>query len=186
MPFTVIYDACVLHPAPLRDLLIRVGMTGAVRARWTERILDECFASILKRRTDLDAKVLARTRQLMMRAIPDCLVKDYESLIDAVVLPDANDRHVLAAAIHTGAQSIVTLNLKDFPALALSKYGIEAVHPDDFVLGVLDLAPGTACAAVAQQAKDLANPPTTLDALFDVLRDQGLVRSVAQFKVLMS
>lgn len=63
MAFTVVYDACVLHPAPLRDLLIRIANTGLVRARWTERILDERFASILEQRQDLKPKALARTRQ---------------------------------------------------------------------------------------------------------------------------
>lgn len=67
MAFTVLYDACVLHPAPLRDLLVRLGLTGLVRVRWTERILDECFRSILERRPDLSPTSLARTRELMCR-----------------------------------------------------------------------------------------------------------------------
>jgi hypothetical protein len=45
MAFVVIYDACVLYPAPLRDLLVRLANTGIVRARWSELILDECFRS---------------------------------------------------------------------------------------------------------------------------------------------
>ncbi len=60
MAFTVVYDACVLHPAILRDLLIRIGNSGIVRTRWSERILDECFNSILARRPDLDEAALSR------------------------------------------------------------------------------------------------------------------------------
>lgn len=37
MAFVVIYDACVLYPAPTRDLLLRIANTGIVRARWLER-----------------------------------------------------------------------------------------------------------------------------------------------------
>ena len=70
MAFTVIYDACVLHPASLRDLLIRIAASGIVRARWTDRILDECFKSILRERPDLKPRALARTRQLMNEAVP--------------------------------------------------------------------------------------------------------------------
>ncbi len=99
MAFVVLYDACVLHPAPVRDLLIRLGRTGLVRARWSAPILDECFRSILERRPDLLPEALARSRQLMTEAIPDCIVSDFESLIEGLSLPDANDRHVLAAAI---------------------------------------------------------------------------------------
>lgn len=99
MAFVVLYDACVLHPAPVRDLLIRLGRTGLVRARWSEPILDECFRSILERRPDLRPEALARSRELMTQAIPDCMVTGFEQLIGGLALPDANDRHVLAAAI---------------------------------------------------------------------------------------
>lgn len=66
----VIYDACVLHPAPLRDLLIRLSRAGLVQARWTDEILDECFRSIVRRRPELE-KPLKRTRELMIAAVPD-------------------------------------------------------------------------------------------------------------------
>jgi len=74
MAFTVVYDACVLYPAPRRDLLLRVAMTGVVRARWSDAILDECFRSILEQRPDLEKSALHRTRGLMTQAIPDCLI----------------------------------------------------------------------------------------------------------------
>lgn len=69
MAFTVVYDACVLYPAPLRDLLIRIANTGIVRARWTDRLLDECFDSIAAQRPDLKSDALARTRRLMGEAV---------------------------------------------------------------------------------------------------------------------
>jgi hypothetical protein len=65
----VVLDACVLHPAPLRDLLIRLDLAGMVRARWSERIMEECFASIIARRPDLAPDALDRTRELMKAAI---------------------------------------------------------------------------------------------------------------------
>ena len=90
MAFIVLFDACVLHPAPLRDLLIRIASTGVVHARWSERILDECFRSILARRPDLKPEALARTRELMNDmndAVSDCLVEGFENLIDGLSLP---------------------------------------------------------------------------------------------------
>lgn len=62
MALCVVYDACVLFPAPLRDLLMRVAHAGLVRARWSDNILDECFRNILVLRPELDPQVLARTR----------------------------------------------------------------------------------------------------------------------------
>jgi predicted nucleic acid-binding protein len=122
--FIVLYDSCVLYPAPLRDLLIRIAAAGVVQARWSEAILEECFRSILNERPDLKPTALARTRELMKEAVRDCMVTGYEGLLGGLKLPDPDDRHVLAAAIRAGAQVIVTLNLKDFPPSALKPYDI--------------------------------------------------------------
>jgi hypothetical protein len=185
MAFIVVYDACVLYPAPLRDLLIRIAKTGIVRARWTETILDECFRNILEQRPDLKPEALKRTRELMTQAVPDCLVTGFETLIEGLTLPDRDDRHVLAAAIRVGAQAIVTFNLVDFPEEKLAPYDIEAKHPDDFVLETIDLAPAAVAKVVSDQAGALKNPPRTAGELLDTLRALGLVRSVAKLRELV-
>jgi hypothetical protein len=184
MAFIVVYDACVLYPTPLRDLLIRIALTGVVRARWTEQILNECFRNILADRPDLSAENLARTRVAMNRAIPDVLVTGYESLIAGVSLPDPDDRHVVAAAIRAGAQAIITQNLRDFPKDKLEPFGLEAVHPDDFVLNSIDLAPARIGAAVEAQAAALKSPPKTRAELLDTLQQNGLVQTVARLREL--
>jgi hypothetical protein len=51
-PFTVIYD-CVLYPAPLRDLLMRLGLCGRFRARWSRQIHDEWKRNLLLNRPQL-------------------------------------------------------------------------------------------------------------------------------------
>lgn len=130
--FSAIYDACVLYPAPLRDLLMQLALTDLFKARWTDQIHQEWIEALL-RRDKYDRKVLERTRELMDASVRDAKVSGYEALIEALVLPDPDDRHVLAAAIKAGANAIVTFNLKDFPSDVLSKYGIEAIHPDEFV-----------------------------------------------------
>jgi predicted nucleic acid-binding protein len=155
VPFTVIYDANVLYPAPLRDLLIRLAQTSLVQARWTDTILDECFDTLQRNRPDLDPSRLARTRQLMIDAVRDCLVMGYEPLIEAQVLPDPDDRHVLAAAIRAGAQAIITGNLADFPQEALAPFGIVAQHPDAFVEGLIELSPPTLLRVIEEQEADL-------------------------------
>ena len=137
MASTVVYDACVLHPAAIRDLLMRLAVSGLVQARWTDEILDEVFESIIRLRPDLDTSRLQRTREMMVAAVPDCLVTDHAGLADLVQLPDPDDRHVLAAAIRAGAQVIVTTNLRDFPDAVLEPLDIEAVHPDRFVRELL-------------------------------------------------
>lgn len=179
MAFVVIYDACVLYPAPLRDLLVRLATTGLFQAKWTQQILDECFKNILKNRPDLDATRLDRTRELMNKAVRDVLVENYEDLIDGLELPDQDDRHVLAAAIRCGAQVIVTWNLKDFPAEKLSPYNLEAQDPDEFLVNIIDLKPSAVSEAIVRQAASLKNPPCSPEDVLDLLEQLGLAQAVA-------
>ncbi|HLK75216.1 MAG TPA: PIN domain-containing protein [Streptosporangiaceae bacterium] len=93
------YDANVLYPNTLRDLLIRISQAGLVQAKWTNEILDEMIEALTRNRPDIPSNKLDRLRQLMIEAVRDCLVSGYEPLIEGLKLPDPSDRHVLAAAI---------------------------------------------------------------------------------------
>jgi len=176
--FTAVYDACVFYPAPLRDLLLRLATTGLFRARWSAQIHDEWMRSVLTDRPDLDAGKLQRTRELADAHVPDCLIEGHEQLIPSLVLPDPDDRHVLAAAVRCGAEVIVTFNLKDFPATALGPLGIEAQHPDDFVSHLFDLDQAAVVRCVRDQRAALKNPPQSAGELLDTLLQQGLPQTV--------
>lgn len=178
MAFVVVYDACVLYPSFLRDLLIRVAQAGMVQAKWTHQILDETFRSLLENRPDLDPKKIERTRQLMLGAIRDVLVLGHEPLIEALDLPDPDDRHVLAAAIKARAQIIVTFNLKHFPEDRLTPWEVEAQHPDQFVHDLIDLKKTTVFGAVQRIADSTKTPPLSVDEVLARLYRCGLVESV--------
>jgi hypothetical protein len=180
--FVAVYDACVLYPAPLRDLLMHLALSGLYRARWTARIQDEWASALLRQRPDLSAEALAWTRVQMDGAVPDCLVSGYESLEASLTLPDPNDRHVLAAAILCGAGTIVTYNLKDFPDEILAPHGMAAQHPDQFIEHAFDLSPAAVCKAVRDQRASLKYPPKTVEELFDTYLSQGLAKTVAALR----
>ncbi len=165
---------------------MRVSLAGLVRARWTDAILDECFAAILKTRPSMNVVALKRTRLLMNKAVLDCQVTDYESLIPNLNLPDPGDRHVLAAALRCKAQFIVTFNLKDFPKEALNPFGLEALDPDSYMLKLIELAPIRMASVISEQAEDLRNPPISIGELLETLKQQGLTQSVAQLRGLLS
>jgi predicted nucleic acid-binding protein len=181
-PVTAVYDANILYPAPVRDLFIRIAQAGLVRARWTEAIHDEWIRGVLKDNPHLSAERLSRTRTLMNEAVRDCLVTGYEELIASLSLPDPDDRHVLAAAIHSSADVIVTCNLSDFPSETLRGFDIQAQHPDDFLVSLLDQAPGIVCAAVKRQRESLRNPPKTAQELLAALEGHGLPQAVARLR----
>jgi PIN domain len=133
IPISIIYDACVLYPAPLRDLLMELALTDLVRAHWTEDIQSEWIENLLAKCPYLSRSRLERTTCLMNKYVRDSLIKNYHYLIPDLTLPDHDDLHVLAAAIHGEINAIVTFNLKDFPLNILSQYNIIAEHPDRFI-----------------------------------------------------
>lgn len=180
--FSVVYDACVLYPAPLRDLLMHLALTDLYRAKWTEEIHEEWIRNILANRQDLTRAQLERTRALMDNSVLDCLVTGYEFLIPALQLPDGDDHHILAAAIRSQSSVIITFNLKDFPARELEKYDIEALHPDEFISDLIDLNPARVLAAVARHRQSLKNPPKNAQEYLDTLLQQGLPETVGQLR----
>jgi predicted nucleic acid-binding protein len=177
-----VYDACVLYPAPLRDLLMHVALADLIRAKWSDAIHDEWIRSVLKVRSDLRRGQLERTRDLMNAHVRDSIVTDYEDLIPSLSLPDPEDRHVLAAAIRSGADVIVTYNLADFPSDVVGKYGIQPQHPDDFLMQLLETAPGAVCAAVKRQRQSLKNPPKSVEDFLDALQRLSLPQTVAMLR----
>ena len=173
-PVVALYDANVLFPPSLRDFLVWLAITGACRARWSDMIHDEWIRNVLANRPTVKLASLERCRQLMNENVADSLVTGFEGLIPTLTLPDLDDRHVLAAAIHGGANCIVTFNLKDFPSQALSAYQIETIHPDDFVSQLLDTVPGLVYHAARQQRATLKTPPKTSSEHLGTLETVGL------------
>lgn len=184
MAFIVIYDANVLYPNTLRDLLIRIAQQPhLVQAKWTDEILDEMFHALGKNRPDITEEKAARLRELMNGAVRDCLVTGYQPLIEVLDLPDPDDRHVLAAAIKVNAQLIVTKNKKDFPPKPLAEWGIRPKAPDDFVRDVMGLDSQAVWACVQQIVDSRTRQPVTVDDVLGELQREGLVASAAALRM---
>jgi hypothetical protein len=111
----------------------------------------------------------------MESALPSELVTDYEALMNDLELPDPDDRHVVAAAIYTEAQVIVTLNLRDFPPSSLEPLGVRAIHPDDFAISLTESDAEGVLRAVSAQFENFKQPPLTRADNLERLERQGLV-----------
>jgi hypothetical protein len=177
--FAAFYDANVLYPVELRNFLMHLAMTGLFRAKWSAEVHEEWIRNLLSNRPDLTRAQLERTRDLMDKHAIDALVTGYEDLIPGLQLPDPDDRHVLAAAIRGRADVIVTMNLKDFPEAVLDSFGIEAQHPDEFILHLLGLSPDAVLSAARAHRESLRNPPKIESEYLDTLERQGLTQTVS-------
>lgn len=181
--FTVLLDACVLYPAPLRDLLMQLAVADLFRPRWSDLIHEEWIGNLLGNRPDLDRRQLERVRDLMNAHSRDSVVTGFEALIPTIEgCPDPDDRHVIAAAYHGQADAIVTFNLKDFPPATLARYGLEVIHPDDFVRYQFDLNLAKVLASVSACRARLRNPPKAIGDYLDTLEAQRLPKTVAELR----
>jgi predicted nucleic acid-binding protein len=180
MSYCAVLDANVLYPSMLRSVLISIAQTGLFWARWTDEINEEWIRNLMINRADLDAARIRRTADLMNAAVRDCRITGYENLVGALDLPDPNDRHVLAAAIKGKADAIVTFNLSDFPEDNLASNGIEALHPDDFLINQLDMEQGLVLQAIHTQRVSLTKMPISADELISSLEHLGLPQTAAR------
>lgn len=175
--FTALFDACVLYPAPLRDLLVQLATTSLFRAKWTNQIHDEWIRNVLRNNGHITPQQLERTRHLMNTCVMDCLVEGYEYLIETVDLPDPDDRHVVAAAFAARADAIITTNLRDFPARALKRFNVEAIHPDDFIGYQFDIDAAKVIVSAAACRARLANPARSAAEYIATLESLSLTKT---------
>jgi PIN domain-containing protein len=181
--YTVVLDACALVPIALADTLLRVAEKGLYRPLWSDRILTEAQRAVEEIHPGIDVgKRFTRMRE----AFDDALVSGWKELEPGILLPDEDDRHVVAAAIRGGADAIVTANLADFPASTLGPLGLRVVHPDDFLLDQLDLSPPTILQVIHEQAARTRKPPLTPRDLATLLGRAGLPGFADELLRLMS
>ena len=177
-----VLDACVLYPAPLRDILMRQAVQGLFAPRWSETIQEEWIRNLLASDPAKKRNALERTKRLMNDTFPEANVTAYRRLLPKLNLPDPDDRHVLAAAIKAGAETIVTFNLKDFPKTQLKPHGVQAQHPDDFLLELMASDGLLFLEGVRRQREGLKNPPLSVDQFLENLQAQGLKKTAGVLK----
>lgn len=172
-PPLVVVDANLLYPFHLRNLLVQFGVDAVIAPRWTARIHAEWIGNLVTAGRVSEERLLL-TLDLMNSALPAAEVHGWETRMEGLTLPDADDRHVLAAALASGAGTILTMNLRDFPASALAPHGVAAVHPDDFLCGLHNADPDLLQASTEAAQANLSRSAPSVAAYLDVLNHQGL------------
>ena len=173
--FTCVLDTNVIYPLEIRDILFWFAHDGLYTPKWSKHIFDE-WAEVMERKGISPAEIQKRIARANT-AFPDALVENYDSLINGLTLPDEKDRHVLAAAIKTNANLIVTNNLKDFPEDVLAPYGLSAKSADDFLTDTIDLNPELALQSFLKLVLNRRNPAMDEYAVLDRFRKCGLAHT---------
>lgn len=154
----MLLDACVIYPTVMREMLLGVARTGAYTPLWSARILEEW--ALAARKLGPEGETIARGEIAMIEAaFPTASIPVHGGLEARLWLPDTNDIHVLAAAVHGNADGIITLNAKDFPRNILAEEGVSRNDPDAFLLGHFHANPDAVdhvADAVVQEARRLS------------------------------
>jgi predicted nucleic acid-binding protein len=153
-------DACTLIPIRLTSTMLWLAEAGLFEVLSSDAILDEVERNLPK--IGISAEQAARRVATMRDAFGSAaLVDDFEHLIPEMTC-DAKDRHVLAAAVRGGADTLVTFNITDFPPESVEEHGIEVVHPDLFLVRLLAGRPNDVVAVLARGTGELRKPPQTM------------------------
>ncbi len=171
MAFAVVLDTCVLYPMHLRDSLLRIAERGLYQAYWSDDILAELRRSLAE--SGLTQSSIDHILAQMQQAFPSAQVRGYRPLISAMTC-DEKDRHVLAAAVRTNASAILTFNTSDFPAESVDLYKVDVIHPDAFLLDLLDLSSRDVMDELSKQAAANRKEPKTFYALMEALTLAGV------------
>lgn len=164
---TAVLDANVLFPFQLRNFLLWLAVEELYTPLWSDEIIEECMRGLRRDARMTDAQC-ERLLAQMFTYFSDAWGTGYAGRADALPLPDAHDRHVVALAVHYEAEFIVTRNAKHFPAEILHPLGIDPVSPDRFA-GVLWARDVDAVIRAAEQhrtsLRDALDPIDYLESL---------------------
>jgi predicted nucleic acid-binding protein len=173
-PSVAVFDACILYPFHLRNVLIQLAVDRLIEARWTDEIHDEWIRNLATRAPAIPIERLQDTRRLMNVALPGATVNGYKDHVQAVILPDPDDRHVVAAAIAASASIILTWNLRHFPVKELKKFGLRRETPDAFVCGLYDNVPDLVIDSLANARLNLTKTRLSASDFIKILNSQKL------------
>jgi predicted nucleic acid-binding protein len=177
----VLFDANLLYPFHLRNLLVQLAVNDIVAARWTDRIHDEWIRNIAAAGIAGRDRLL-RTRDIMKRVLPSADVAGYEAAIEGLSLPDPDDRHVLAAAIAGGASVILTFNVRHFPTPILAAYGITCREPDGLLCELYNLDSEAVLASANEARLNLSRTGPGRAAFLEAIARQRLTLFAEQLR----
>ncbi len=152
----VVLDACVLVNFSLCDTLLRLAEPPRLfEPKWSEEIIRETTRT-LESKLGWPGSLTAHLEAEMRAHFSEAWITGYESLIPRM-MNDEKDRHVAAAAVHSEAAIILTLNLRHFRPEHLVMWGVRALHPQSFLIEIFRQEQALVMAKLEQQAADRAS-----------------------------
>lgn len=181
--FKAVLDANVIYPVVIRDLLLWFAAGDLYTPLWGTTIFKE-WEKVMRQKGATESQIRNRIN-IVNKAFPYALVKNYSFLIDTLSLPDPDDRHVLATAIKASADVIVTNNLKDFPEEYLRSFDIEVKSADEFATDIIDLNQKIALEYFMKMVSHKNKPALDESETLETLRNNGMINAANYLHTLL-
>jgi len=181
----IFLDACVLVPISLTNVIRTAAEHDLVQPYWPSTVVEEAVLAIAEMRPGLGEDRIRRRFTAMNSAFPGASVTAGTSTLDDYYFPDPDDKHVAAAAMAAGAQTVVTANTKDFPKPLIHRLGLSVMTPDDLLLALLEDDTEAMTSVVVEITEALNNPARTKDDILVSLRLAGAPRFATKVRGLL-
>lgn len=175
--YSAFLDASVLDADFLRSSLLWFADARLLRPVWSKDVFDEWRAAVQLRRPHLSDRDLDKLQAYLPQMFPDAEVSNYKQFASDVELTSPGECHVLAAAIVGRCNGIITTNLAAFPGEQLKGFGIEVVHPDEFIVNVIDLDQDKALGACKRHREAMFSSSPNVEQFLERYERAGLIQA---------
>ncbi|MCL1923899.1 MAG: PIN domain-containing protein [Propionibacteriaceae bacterium] len=182
----VFLDACVFVPIHLINVLLTAAEKKIFLPHWSPRVAEEAVRAIKRIRPDLADGLVHNRFLTMQRAFPNASMSGSSEVPNQHLFPDPDDIHVIASAMAADISTIVTANVRDFPARLIESLGVTVVTPDELLLSLLANHQSEMIQVIIDVADSLQSPPQTAQNVLTALEAAGVPRFVATIKPLMT
>jgi predicted nucleic acid-binding protein len=171
---SVLLDACVLLPFCLSHTLLTAAQNGLYQVHFSNRILDEAIRNLVNNRKKRMTQAQADNLRLSwLNYFPEALIEDFPAALENKMDNHPKDRHVLAAAVYSRVDIIVTCNVSDFPSSSIKPWNIDVMHPDAFLTYLCDeYGDETLWDFISKMIDDYKKPPCSYLNFFSHLEKE--------------
>lgn len=177
VPERAFLDANVIRGHQTTDVLLSLADHDVFEPRWTQHVIDEMRRN---RPPRLSEASIDRRIQAMNVGFPDAMVDAPPQELQDQMQADPKDKHVLAGAVYSESQVLVTDNLKDFNPPSTGPNAMRVESLNRFLNRKLDEDPQRVQAGLQAMVDRNRREPKTISALIDTMAEGQELRSFAQ------
>ena len=161
-------DANILVDAQVRDIFLTIAESRLIDLYWSEGVLDET-RRVLANQRGIERPRIDYLIAKSATAFPRSTVAAATITPLPVALSDADDLHVVSAAVSAGCDLLITNNLRDFPGETVAPLGLSVLSADTAIVLLAQSLTNHIPPIIRRLVSELRKPPITVEEFVDRL-----------------